>query len=96
LAGSHPAPEPPPEPPRNHPGTTPESPRTSAFPFGIKATEAVAGNRFNIAVTGDTVIYERNDQVLHTSTKKPTFPLVVDTSFIEVGTKATNVKLLTI
>ena len=54
-----------------------------------------AGDRFKIVVTGDTVTYERNDEVFHTSTKKPTFPLLIDTSFRTHGTTATNVKLHT-
>ena len=55
-----------------------------------------AGDRFKIVVTGDTVTYERNDQVFHTFTKKPTFPLLIDTSFRTPGATATNVKLHTV
>jgi hypothetical protein len=54
-----------------------------------------AGDRFKIVVTGDTVTYERNDEVFYTSTKNPTFPLLIDTSFGTHGTKATNVELHT-
>jgi hypothetical protein len=55
-----------------------------------------AGDRFKIVVTGDTVTYERNEEVFYTSTKKPTFPLLIDTSFRTPGATATNLKLHTV
>jgi hypothetical protein len=57
--------------------------------------DCAAGDRFKIIVTGDVVTHEHNDRVFYTSTKKPTFPLLVDTAFGS-GAKVSDIKLHTV
>jgi hypothetical protein len=45
----------------------------------------VAGDLFKIAIEGGVVKYYKNQTLVHTSQVIPTFPLVVDTSFLTIG-----------
>jgi hypothetical protein len=54
------------------------------------------GDRFKVVVTGDAVTYEHNDEVFYSSTMKPSFPLLVDTSFCNLGGKVVDVRLHTV
>jgi hypothetical protein len=51
------------------------------------------GDRIRVGLEGGAVTYTRNDELLHTSTQVPNFPLLVDTSFKVPGAKATNVSM---
>jgi hypothetical protein len=46
-----------------------------------------------VQVVGTTIQYLKNDQVFYTSLQTPAFPLHVDTSFWEVGSKITDVEI---
>ena len=52
-----------------------------------------AGDELEIRVVGDTVSYHKNGALLHTSTRKPVFPLRADCSFLHVGARAEGVRL---
>eukprot|EP00935_MAST-01C_sp_MAST-1C-sp1_P002436 g2436.t1 len=52
-----------------------------------------AGDELEIRVVGDTVSYHKNGALLHTSTRKPVFPLRADCSFKGPGARAEGVRL---
>ena len=52
-----------------------------------------AGDELEIRVVGDTVSYHKNGALLHTSTRKPVFPLRADCSFVHPGARAEGVRL---
>lgn len=56
--------------------------------FGL----AVAGDRFKVAAeqNGSTVSYYQNDNLLYRSSRRPTYPLLLDTSFANWGARLTN------
>ena len=56
--------------------------------------EYKAGDELEIRVVGDTVSYHKNGALLHTSTRKPVFPLRADCSFDDPGARAEGVRLL--
>ena len=55
--------------------------------------EYEAGDELEIRVVGDTVSYHKNGALLHTSTRKPVFPLRADCSFDDPGARAEGVRL---
>ena len=52
-----------------------------------------AGDELEIRVVGDTVSYHKNGALLHTSTRKPVFPLRADCSFCYLGARVEGVRL---
>jgi Carbohydrate binding module (family 6)/Fibronectin type III domain len=56
------------------------------FTYRTDGTYAV-GDVFRIAVQGTQVIYTKNGAVIYTSTVTPTYPLVVDTSLLDLVNK---------
>jgi len=52
------------------------------------------GDVFRVAVENGVVNYYQNGALLHTSSSKPVFPLLVDTSLWDAGATITNVKLV--
>ena len=56
--------------------------------FGLVA----AGDRLKVAAedNGSTVRYYQNDDLLYTSNRTPTFPLLLDTSFNNWGARLTD------
>ena len=64
-------------------------PAAARLSFG----ELKAGDELEIRVVGDTVSYHKNGALLHTSTRKPVFPLRADCSFFGVGARAEGVRL---
>jgi hypothetical protein len=48
------------------------------------------GDVFKIAVEGGQVKYYRNGSVFYTSTRTPSYPLIVDASLIAIGATVTN------
>ena len=61
---------------------------------GIKVGSTVAyaaGDVFRVEVTAGVVSYKKNGTTLFTSTKTPTFPLLVDTALRDVGASLQNV-----
>ena len=61
--------------------------------FGGSFGEYKAGDELEIRVVGDTVSYHKNGALLHTSTRKPVFPLRADCSFYHPGARAEGVRL---
>ena len=55
--------------------------------------EYKAGDELEIRVVGDTVSYHKNGALLHTSERKPVFPLRADCSFFMPGARAEGVRL---
>jgi hypothetical protein len=51
------------------------------------------GDELAVKVKGDTVTYHHNGDMIYISKQKPTFPLVVDSSFHGAGAKASGVEL---
>jgi RHS repeat-associated protein len=54
---------------------------------------AANGDLFRVEVQGGVVRYKRNGAVFHTSTRTPTYPLLVDTSIAHVGHVIHNVMI---
>jgi hypothetical protein len=57
-------------------------------------TRYSAGDVARLVVIGDAITYECNGRVLYASTAQPTFPLQIDTTFLDLEAKATDVKLV--
>ena len=59
---------------------------------GVYKTETTykTGDRLRVAVTGGIIKYYKNSALIYTSTVKPTYPLAVSASFINVGGTITN------
>jgi hypothetical protein len=53
-----------------------------------------AGDRFKVAVEGGVVNYYQNEELLHTSTVAPTYPLLVDSSLGTFGATITDATLI--
>jgi glucose/arabinose dehydrogenase/subtilisin family serine protease len=53
-------------------------------------TPYVSGNVFRVAVVGNQLKYSKNGVVFYTSTKAPTYPLLVDASLASVGATISN------
>ena len=52
-----------------------------------------SGDVFRVAVDGGAVKYYKNGSLIYTSARTPVYPLIVDTSFGEVGATITNAKI---
>ena len=52
-----------------------------------------AGDVFRVAVEVGGVKYYKNGSLIYTSARTPTYPLIVDTSFGEVGATITNARI---
>ncbi|HJQ69750.1 MAG TPA: fibronectin type III domain-containing protein, partial [Blastocatellia bacterium] len=52
-----------------------------------------SGDVFRVAVEGGAVKYYKNGSLIYTSARTPVYPLIVDTSFGEVGATITNAKI---
>ena len=51
------------------------------------------GDELAVKVDGDTITYERNDEVIFTSEQKPVFPLVVSAAFCDRGARAAAIEM---
>jgi hypothetical protein len=52
-----------------------------------------SGDVFRVAVEGGAVKYYKNGSLIYTSARAPAYPLIVDTSFGEVGGTITNARI---
>jgi hypothetical protein len=52
-----------------------------------------SGDRFHVEVVGGVVRYRQNGVLVHTSSRTPVYPLLVDTSLYTPGATVTDAKV---